>query len=294
MASNDSEAAGELELTRYLLGMLPAGETERLDEMSIADDDFAGRLRAAEIDLIDAYVTGELPDDLREPFRAQYLRTPRGLQRVRFANALRDYQTIGASSRANALPAPRAALTFSRSTLTLAAAAAVLVAMTAGYLALDNLRLRRQLGDASAARTTLAERERQLRQTLADQMARERTPATASAVRVVAFVLMPPTRGIAEAPAIQLPTDVRLTLQLTLEADDYPQYSVTVTDPSTGAVVARADHAQAQPRPGGKAVEIDILPGVLKPQRYAAELSGLRAGQPADPLSVYPFRIVMP
>jgi hypothetical protein len=294
MVSKETETFGAVELRRYLLGALPPEETERLDEMSLADDGFAERLRVAEDELIDAYVAGDLPADLREPFRAQYLQSPRGLRRIQFATALHDYRSSGAPTRASSARAPLATLMFSRTTLWLAAAAVLLVAMTAGYLFLDNLRLRRELTDAAATRTALGERERRLRQMLAGQTARERAPASSNAGPVLAFVLPPPVRGIAEPPAITLPADERLTLQLTLEADEYPQYSVTITDPSTGAVVARADRAAPQPRFGGKAVEIEIAPGVLKAQRYSAELSGLRQGRSPDPLSVYPFRIVVP
>ena len=35
-------------LVRYLVGSLPEDETERLDELSIADDQFAARLSAVE------------------------------------------------------------------------------------------------------------------------------------------------------------------------------------------------------------------------------------------------------
>ena len=293
MVSNASESTSEFQLRRYLLGVLPAAETEPLDELSIADTGFAERLRVAEDDLVDDYVAGDLPSDLQEAFRAHYLRTPRGLERVRFARALRDYRSSRARPPAGAVRTSAATLAFGRETLMLAAAAAVLVAVTAGYLLLDNLRLRRELGDAASARVALAERESRLRQRLAEQAAQHPASGPSSAGRVLAFVLAPPTRGIAEPPAFTVPPDARLTLQLTLDADEYPQYSVTVTDPS-GAVVARADRVAAQPRAAGKTVDVDIAAGILKAQRYSAELSGLREGRPPDPLSVYPFRIVGP
>jgi len=47
-------------ITDYLLGALPEAETERLDELSLTDDDFIRRLKVAENDLVDAYVKGEL------------------------------------------------------------------------------------------------------------------------------------------------------------------------------------------------------------------------------------------
>jgi hypothetical protein len=45
--------------TEYLLGALPEAETERLDELSITDDEFTESLQVAETDLVDAYVLGE-------------------------------------------------------------------------------------------------------------------------------------------------------------------------------------------------------------------------------------------
>jgi hypothetical protein len=57
MSPHDSSSDDE-QLVRYLLGLLPDEEAERLDELSIADDELAWRLRAVEDDLVDAYVTG--------------------------------------------------------------------------------------------------------------------------------------------------------------------------------------------------------------------------------------------
>jgi len=64
-------------LVRYLLGLLPPAETERLDEASIADDDTAARLRAVEYDLVDAYARGALPPAKRSAFASRYLASPR-------------------------------------------------------------------------------------------------------------------------------------------------------------------------------------------------------------------------
>src|SRR4029079_9203309 len=55
-------------LTRYVLGLLPDEEAERLDEQSIMDDEVAARLRSVENDLVDAYVCGTLEGELLEPF----------------------------------------------------------------------------------------------------------------------------------------------------------------------------------------------------------------------------------
>src|SRR5205809_729519 len=74
-----------LQLTNYLLGLLPENEAERFDEASIADDEMASRLCVVENDLVDAYVTGRLDAGTREHFEAFYLKSPRRREKVKFA-----------------------------------------------------------------------------------------------------------------------------------------------------------------------------------------------------------------
>jgi hypothetical protein len=117
----------------YLLGQLPATEAERLDELSIADDTVAEQISAAEHDLVDAYVRGELRGAVLEQFRATYLTTPRGREAIGFAEALQahddDAGEGGASEEGRG----------SRWRHWLAAAAAILVLASASvWLALDN------------------------------------------------------------------------------------------------------------------------------------------------------------
>lgn len=85
--SPDSTPDDEL-FVRYLLGQLSEDEAERLDELSIADDEVAWRLRAAEDDLVDAYVRGSLSDVSRARFERVYLVTPKRRDKVRFAQSL--------------------------------------------------------------------------------------------------------------------------------------------------------------------------------------------------------------
>lgn len=75
-------------ITQYLLGSLPEAEIERLDQLSITDDEFAEALRAAEHDLVDAYAKGELVGAPLEQFESLYQASPARRERVRFAQAL--------------------------------------------------------------------------------------------------------------------------------------------------------------------------------------------------------------
>ena len=72
----NAHAPDDSVLVRYLVGSMPDAEAERLDELSVADDEFALRLSAVEHDLVDAFVNGELSGDVLERFRARYLTSP--------------------------------------------------------------------------------------------------------------------------------------------------------------------------------------------------------------------------
>src|SRR5262249_29156432 len=72
-------------LVKFLLDLLPLEEAERLDELSIADDDVAARLHTAEQDLVDAYVRGVLTSETLERFESHYMAAPIRRRRVELA-----------------------------------------------------------------------------------------------------------------------------------------------------------------------------------------------------------------
>src|SRR5689334_4781369 len=72
----------------YLLGSLSAEETERLDELSITDGEFAEVLLTTENELIDAYVLGELDQETRKKFESHYQSTSVRSEKVEFAKTL--------------------------------------------------------------------------------------------------------------------------------------------------------------------------------------------------------------
>jgi len=78
-------------LYAYLLGSLPNEDTEHLDEMTFTDPNFADQVDAAEKDLVDSYVNGELSGDMLERFESYYLSSPKRQQNVSFAKALQDF-----------------------------------------------------------------------------------------------------------------------------------------------------------------------------------------------------------
>jgi hypothetical protein len=78
-------------ITAYLLGTLAETETERFDELSLTDANFADALDAAEKDLVDAYARGELSSATLENFETHYLASPLRREKVEFAKTFQMF-----------------------------------------------------------------------------------------------------------------------------------------------------------------------------------------------------------
>src|ERR1051326_3731746 len=152
---SSSDPISDQLLTDYLLGVASEHNAERIDELSITDEDIAWRLRARENDLIDAYVRGELSGGRLEQFRLAYS-SPLRRQKVAFAVGLctvadrspaTEDAPLGEWQRAQpSTPWKIPGMT----TQWTAALAAVLMIATA-LLVVDDLQLRRQLTISRAA-----------------------------------------------------------------------------------------------------------------------------------------------
>jgi len=179
------------QLVRYLLGLLTDKEIERLDELTMVDDDVAWRLRAVENDLVDAYLTGGLTGETLERFETVYLASPRRRQKVEFAgNFVRALDRAPAPAGQGAAagePVPEtvaapegtpqlASGSFERpvlrsgATWILSAAAMLLLCASAGLL-VRNFQVARELNESRNERTTLSQRVSDLEQQLKSQEA---------------------------------------------------------------------------------------------------------------------------
>jgi hypothetical protein len=75
-------------IVAYLLGELPEEESERFEEECFAGEDWQEEVRAAEHDLVDAYLRGDLTPEQHLHFERNYLTTEKRLKRVATAAAL--------------------------------------------------------------------------------------------------------------------------------------------------------------------------------------------------------------
>jgi hypothetical protein len=274
-------------LVRYLVGGTTDDETEALDEMSIAEEAFAVRLRAVEHELVDAYVNGELTGDLLDRFTSHYLSSPAGLAKVDIARALRDYRSQRAPRRT--------------SQKWLLAAAAVLLAAVA-TLVVDDVRLRRQATDARGREAALEQRSRELQDTIAQEQARareqpaaaSRAPESIAARRLVSLVLFPARRDAQTVPIISVAKNVdAVTLQLDPGGDEFSEYRAALQDASTERVVWRSEPLRAASAGGQSVLTMTVPASLLHRGEYAIKLTGIQTAGEPKVLDSYPFRVVL-
>jgi hypothetical protein len=286
------------QLVRYLLGLLPDEDTDRLDEATLVDDDIAVRLRVVENDLVDSYVAGTLDHDMLEPFESRYLATPRRQQRVRFARSF--MRAVDRAARARP-PASR----FAMSPRLMVAAALML--LVPGALLFQAVQWRNGLKDAQTTNIALDRRARALEQALTEQRTTQdslsaevarlresaaRTPADAPSAPTVALVLSPQTRAVGPVPAIAvLPRANSLAVDLRIESNDALLYEATLTDPATNQPVWNSGPMTATSRGGAPTVSLAIPTRVLASQHYSLALTTTRAGT-AVVVASYSFEVV--
>ena len=75
-------------LVSYLLGELNDEDQVQVEDRAFTDPSYVAEIEAAEADLIDAYVRGELPPGSLPGFERRFLRSPSRRSKVEFAKAL--------------------------------------------------------------------------------------------------------------------------------------------------------------------------------------------------------------
>jgi len=304
MPSSDENVFEDQYLVRYLVGALPAEETDRLDELSIANDDFAWRLREVENDLVDSYVRSELDDETHAGFKTFYMATAARRQKVQFAQGLRQFEATNArAERAAKFSKSRAPLwglfPWSRIAPQVAVSfAALAMFLIAGYLLVQNAHLRREISDGRAQYQSVDQRARNLESQLKQQRtddAQAQKPATAdvSQLKVVSLLLPPPSRGLSslKTVTVQPHTDL-VVLLLTLESADFSKYRVTLKDPATNRELWRSTELEPASAGEKNVVSVNFPANLLRQQNYIAEVAGLRHGG-TEIIGDYPFHAVL-
>ena len=315
MVPPDNQPLDDEFLRRYLLGALPEAEAEPVHELSMTDEEFAGRLDAVENDLVDAYVRGELSAENLEQFKTYYLASPRRREKVDFAEGFLalERRAVAAPARketaslspqqgkrsAWSMPLPRFALPWGF------AAAFLALLVSGGYLFVQNLELRKQMTEELARHRFADQRAQQLEGQLDQeraakdeslrelQRARE-SQANLDQLRTVSALLPPPMRGPGPISTISLhPGTDLVVLVLPLESDDFPAYRAQVKDPAANHVLWSSAVLTASHGGERKSVSISFRARLLKQQNYVVNLTGVPGHGAPEVIAAYPFRVVL-
>jgi cell division protein FtsB len=318
-------------ITEYLLGSLPLGESERLDELSVTSQEFAEVLSASEKDLIDDYVQGELSGSMLAQFESHYLASPIRRERVEFAEAFQVFaekrNVFDDSSIRGQADRNRKRKGGWFSTLSIfgaqfpalqwgLAVAAVIFIVAGAFLLLQNARLRQQMSLEQTHRDELQQREMQLQKELEQQrasntaieqeLARVREERVRleeelkkpgklpiSETAIASFVLTPQMRGVGQPQSVSISVNTtRVTMQLNLEPSDYQTFSVVLLDQSNHQELWRSGKLKAGSRGNDRTLNVSFSAGLLKPQGYTLRVSGISENGQSEVLSDYPFKIV--
>ena len=301
-------------LEDYLLGLLPEAEAEQLDELSITDEEFAWQLRAAEDDLVDAYVRNSLPATTRARFEEYYLASPRHRERVTFARHLArtadravDRPAAMPTSHTSPTPAPaheteRPVARSQTAWWLMAAAAAVVVAFGAMLMRTDLLRPGAGTPAPTAAATAPAWEANAppvapappatTPRLSAAPAAVDRMPA-APIVTTDAVALSPDTRAAMSIITVKVPPGAdRVAFDLRLETNDFPRYQATLKDPGTDRAVWQSGWTTASVKRDSPVVPIAVPARTLKPQHYTFELTGRTVANRTDLVASYVFEVI--
>ena len=333
MMSSDKKTDNDQTLTWYLLGSLSEEESERLDELSITDDEFAWRLQVVENDLVDAYVRGELSGRVLEQFKSFYLSSPIRREKVRLAETFLAFDQRAATAQVKnaqtALPqtsesnkespkgssvwrlfaVPRPAMYWGL------AVASLLILLAGGYLLFENLVLRNQIDQI--------EKLKQREQALQDQISQERAARDETAKELERIrEQLAQLEGQRAANQQNAKTGPPVRVGNTVSFDLLPQTrgigQVTAITVPTGAdyvalrlglesndfpeyevVLKNPATSQIMWRSGRlKArpkdkLSISLPASLLKPQNYTLEVTGKARGGAAEFISSYTFRVVI-
>ena len=314
MASSENRLPEDTQLTAYLLGGLPEKDMERLDELSVRDEEFAWRLNAVENDLVDAYVRGELPPDDEKQFKAAYLSSSKGKEKVQFARGLLELERRAAPAtvKSAGLTSVRRPLRpsgqlqprlFPRFVFSWGLASTALVLLIIGGLLLvQNVQLRRHLNQAEVDQASLARRTQELQSQLEQEKAardatskpHENARPNLDQLQTVSILLPPPTRGASQLPALAIhPGTDLVVVVLGLEANDFPAYRAKLRDPATSRTLWQSSKLTAGTGSQGSAVSVSFSASLLKQQNYIIDVVGMPSHGGAEVVGGYPFRVVL-
>jgi len=295
-------------LQNYLLGNLSEQERVHVEDRAFADPSYLGALEAAEADLIDAYVQGELSQADRRQFEHLFLASRQRRNKVEFAKAL---ATVAAESKPlqfpvqerqsvwraflNLLYASHPALRFA------AGMASLLVVAGTSWLVVQNVGMRSHVAALEAQGREMRLHEQAVRQQLSEAQARaaslaaqsQKPSADSGRPQFLASLVFLPglSRAGTSVQQLVLNSTVQLAhIEIQLELrDEYSRYRVELHTSGGDDVLARSNLTRRRTN-SGYAVSFDVPSSALPAGNYELALKGV--GDQSTDIGYYYFRVV--
>jgi hypothetical protein len=281
-----SHRLDETLLMKYLLGGLAEEEQVRIEDRAFADPAFMDALQAAEADLIDAYVQGELTAFDRRAFEYRFLVSPVRRSKVEFARALAQ---VGGETKAFEFatdePVWKRLFAFgagwSPAVQAAAASAVLIVAAAATWLTFENATLRSRIAGLEARQHQLEEQSR------AQGPTASRTPV-ASLIFAAGL-----SRAETRRNVLELGSSTEIArIEIQLEArDDYPRYRAELRTSSGEDVMTQNNLSSSGPA-GQASVVFNTSADLLRSGSYELALKGVAPGNRVEDIGYYYFRVV--
>jgi hypothetical protein len=296
-----SERADDVLLSKYLLGRLSETEEIEVEDRALNDAACLRSLQAAETDLIDAWVNGELSEADSRAFERRFLTSPERRKKVEFA---RDLARIAAESNAvehgpsAAGSEWRSALRVLRSWSPAVGWAAIVVCIIGGWwLIYQNASLRSRVAAVESQRSIVESREHELRRRLTDEQRRvanlsaqlqqqssgRETPAIASLMLIPGITRGDsPTQQLVLHPSVHV---VRISIQLEPRYDS-PRFRAELRTRSGVEVLTSGNLPRS-----GDTVSFDVPASALASGQYELALKGVSGDQTMTDLGYFYFRV---
>jgi hypothetical protein len=296
--------ANEILMRQYLLGNMPEEERARLEDQYFADADTFEELVAAENDLIDSYVRGELEKSERRNFELRYGQSPQQRARVDFATALNQISRQAAIEKKASLWNMVWASSFGkRPMFRWASAFAALVVVAGGsWLTLQNQRLRVELQQALAGQAELRRQEDALRQQIGSlegspkSDTQENQQSSEIAKLDTLEVTLRLTPGLARSAGEQQNTLTLplpgswVRLRLMLDRDEYANYQAVIRT-AEGSEIRRVKELKSQGTNHERIVVLRLPSKLIRPGDYIVTLNGSSGGS-TEEAEAYSLRVV--
>ena len=268
-------------LRRYLLGSVPDGEREQLEQALLRDENLYEELLATEDELVDEYEADRLPQSERAGFLQYLSALPDYRQKLEFAEAIRSHPLTTNAPADDEVARPERGGAFQARIPVLALVAASLLVMLGGvWASLTISGLREQVGRTQSELARLQERAEDSKAELTSR------PAARS------FLLTAGTfRSGSARQVVLIPREPELLeLRLDLGSTDYPTYRAAVHDANAVELVS-VGQLRARTEADRILVVFNASSDWFTPGDYYISLMGERGNRDLEAVSRYDFRV---